>query len=277
MVTLPELWVDVPLLVAHAQLLADTHNSLEHCGWDKLLSALHYSYWWPGIHVDITDCMWHCLVCQLDKLPTPPKEELHWMDKGGAPFIRWNINTAGLLPQDEDRNYYLLVTVDPFSKWVEMCAVAFLHSWRAAEFLYDDLVARWGKPCYVQTDNSAKFAGSFAWVCKGLGIIHHHITIGNSKANGQVEQLVRMLKDCIQHSLTKEPATFWMNHLASALLLLCMTVSRMTGVAPILIATGQQLLLPSMTVPGLLSLPDQPTPDEEEAYLVEVSHIVEQL
>ena len=35
--TSPECWVDVPPLVAHAQLLVDTHNSLGHCGWDKLL------------------------------------------------------------------------------------------------------------------------------------------------------------------------------------------------------------------------------------------------
>ena len=105
-----------------------------------------------------------------------------------------------------------------------------LHSWRVAKFLYNDLVAHWGKLHYVQTDNGAEFAGSFAWLCKGLGIIHHHITIGNSKANGQVKQTIRMLKDCIRRGLTKMPTTFWTNHLALALLLLCMTVSRMTGI-----------------------------------------------
>ena len=89
-----------------------------------------------------------------------------------------------------------------------------------AEFLYDDLVARWGKPHYVWTDNGAEFVGSFAWLCKGLGIIHHHITIGNSKANGQVKRMIRTLKDCIRRGLTKMPATFWTNHLAPALLLL---------------------------------------------------------
>ena len=38
--TLPRQWVDIPLLVAQAQLLADMHNPLAHCGWGKLLSAL---------------------------------------------------------------------------------------------------------------------------------------------------------------------------------------------------------------------------------------------
>ena len=118
---------------------------------------------------------------------------------------------VGPFPWDEDGNHYLLVAMDPFSKWVEIHAMPLLHSWRAAKFLYDDLVAHWGKPCYVWTDNGAEFVGSFAWLCKGLGIIHHHITIGNSKANGQVEWMIRMLKDCIQqpdkgaHNLLDEP------------------------------------------------------------------------
>ena len=51
----------------------------------------------------------------------------------------------------------------------------------------------------------------------------------------------------------------------------------MTGVAPFLLALGQQPLLLSMAIPGLLSLPNQPTPDEEETYLAEVSHIIKWL
>ena len=263
--------------MARAQLLSDTHDSLGHCGQDKLLSALRGSYWWPGMHVDVADCVRRCTVCQWDKPPAPPKEELCWTDKGGTPFVGWCIDMAGPFPRDEDGNRYLLVTVDPFSKWVEICAVPSLHSWRAAEFLYNDLVARWGKPRYVRTDNGAEFVGSFAWLCKGLGIVHHHITIGNSKANGQVKRTIRTLKDCTRRGLTKTPATFWTNHLAPALLLLRVTASRMMGVVPYLLATGRQPLLPSIAVPGLPALPDQPTPDEEQAYFADISRIVERL
>ena len=128
--------------------------------------------------------------------------------------------------------------MDPFSKWVEVRTVPLLYSWRVAKFLYDDLVARGGKPHYILTDNVAEFAGSFAWLHKGLGIIYHHITVGNSKANGQVEWTIRTVKDYIWRGLTKAPATFWMNHLATALLLLPMTMSRMMGVMPYLLAIG---------------------------------------
>ena len=64
MANLPECWVDVPLLMAFEQLLVDTHNSLGHCRWDKLLRTLRGSYWWPGMHVDIANYIWHCLLYQ---------------------------------------------------------------------------------------------------------------------------------------------------------------------------------------------------------------------
>ena len=229
------------------------------------------------MHADVANCIQSCSVCQGDKLPMPPKEELCWMDKGGAPFIGWSIDVVGPFPWDGDGNCYLLVAVDPFSKWVETHAVPLLHSWRAAKFLYDDLVARWGKPHYVRIDNSAEFAGSFAWLCKGLGIIYHHITVSNSKANSQVEWMIRMLRGYIRLGLTKEPATFWMNHLASALLLLCITVSKMISVISFLLTIGRQPLLLSMAVPGLPCLPNQLALDKEEPYLAKVSYIIEQL
>ena len=53
--------------------------------------------------------------------------------------------------------------------------------------------------------------------------------------------------------------------------------SKMMGIVPYLLATSQLPLLPSMAIPGLPSLPNQPTPDKEETYLAEVSHIVEWL
>ena len=36
------------------------------------------------------------------------------------------------------------------------------------------------------------------------------------------------------------------------------------GVMPYLLETSRQPLLPSMAIPGLPSLPDQPTPDEKK-------------
>ena len=63
--------------------------------------------------------------------------------------------------------------------------------------------------------------------------------MGNSKANGQVERTIRTLKETIRRGLTKDPATFWSNHLPPALAMLRFTSSRMTGLPPFSIVTGR--------------------------------------
>ena len=104
-------------------------------------------------------------------MPPSPLEELSWIDKGTAPFLGWSIDTAGPFPKDADGNRFLLVAVDPFSKWVEAWPVPSLHSWRAVEFL-EDIMHQWGKPRYVRTDHGSEFKGSFARLCKVLGVVH---------------------------------------------------------------------------------------------------------
>ena len=170
----------------------------------------------------------------------PPVEELRWIPKGTAPFQGWSIDAAGPFPVDESGNRYLLVAIDPFSKWVEAVPSPSLNSWRAADFLYSRIVTAWGKPQFVRTDNGSEFAGSFARLCKTLAIAHHRITVGNSKANGQVERTIRTLKDVLRRGLTKEPASYWSNHLAPALAMLRFTPSRMTGLAPFSMVTGRK-------------------------------------
>jgi len=55
--------VDVPPMVTRPKLLMDTHDSLGHCGRDKLLSAMKMYFWWPGMHMDVADCVRRCATC----------------------------------------------------------------------------------------------------------------------------------------------------------------------------------------------------------------------
>ena len=87
--------------------------------------------------------------------------------------------------------------MDPFSKWVEAMPIVTKESWRTARALYD-VLARWGKPCWVTTDNGMEFTGHFKDLCDALGVTARRITVGNSRANGQVERTIRTIKDVIR-------------------------------------------------------------------------------
>ena len=191
---------------------------------------------------------------------------MKWIDKGTLPFAGWSIDAAGPFPLDEEGNRYLLVAVDPFSKWVEAVPTPSLHSWRAADFLYQRIITHWGKPRYIRTDNGSEFQGSLHRLCNSLGITHRRITVGNSKANGQVERTIRTLKEAIRRGMTRDPRSYWSNHLAPALAMLRFTPNSTTGLTPFSLVTGRHPYLPSLPARPLPDLPPQPTPEQEESY-----------
>ena len=124
-----------------------------------------------------------CDACQKDKgtqFTYVPVQE-SW--KGTGPFQGWHIDLAGPFPPDSDGNRYIWVAVDPFSKWVEAELLPTKQSWRTARAMYT-LIARWGKPHWVTTDNGQEFAGHFDELIGLMGIKHKRITVGNSRANG---------------------------------------------------------------------------------------------
>ena len=99
-----------------------------------------------------------------------------------------------------------------------------------------------------------------------MGITHRRITVGNSKANGQVERTIRTLKEAIRRGMTRDPRSYWSNHLAPALAMLRFTPNSTTGLTPFSLVTGRHPYLPSLPARPLPDLPPQPTPEQEESY-----------
>ena len=158
-----------------------------------------------------------------------------------------------------------------------MRAVPTLHSWRAADFLYDDIISRWGKPQYVRTDNVKEFQKSFSRLCRALAIHHATISVGNSKGNGQAERTIRVIKEVIRRAMTKDPETYWSNHLPPAGMLLRFTAHRATRLPAFRLATGRVPIIPS-AIPLIPDpLPNDPSPAEELHYAEQLSQKVEQL
>ncbi len=123
------------------------------------------------------------MACQKDRPPPPVHVPIQETWKGSRPFQGWHIDLAGPFPADDDGHRYLFVAVDPFSKWVEAVTLQDKKSWRTARALYE-ILARWGKPSWVTTDNGLEFAGHFKELCEALGVKLRKITVGNSRANG---------------------------------------------------------------------------------------------
>lgn len=82
-------------------------------------------------------------------------------------------------------------------------------------------------------------------MCAALGVKHRRITVGNSRANGQVERTIRTIKDVIRKMQSEHANTFWSDHLPTALMALRFTAHKLLGMPPFVILTGQPAVPPS--------------------------------
>ena len=143
-------------------------------------------------------------------------------------------------------------------------------------------MARWGRPAFVRTDNGTEWQGEFNKFLQQYNIQHLTITVGNSRANGQAERIIRVFKDVIRKLGAANPTAYWFDFIPDALLLLRHTTTRAHGFPPYTIVTGQHPNLPTTLQP----LPTHPMSAEptweldaegEEAYISKICARMEAL
>jgi len=204
-----------------------------------------------------------CPACQPERMPPLPREPYRATEKPPLPGRGWSIDLAGPFPRDAEGNCYLAVAVDCLSKWVEACPIPSKHAFRCAEWLYKDVLARWGKPDWIRTDNGMEWEAEFKVLLKEWGIQHIHTMVGNSKGNGQAERMIRTLKDVMRKELSVEPGSYWSDHLPGALIALRHSAAASHGYPPFTIVTGLLPVLPSdiTSQPPPTLGPDDITPE----------------
>ena len=74
----------------------------------------------------------------------------------------WGVDFAGPLPVTTAGNIWVMVCIDHFTKWVEQVPLASKSSYDAARGLLDSVLARYGAPGEILTDQGKEFQGSFS-------------------------------------------------------------------------------------------------------------------
>ncbi|PKI41476.1 hypothetical protein CRG98_038123 [Punica granatum] len=105
-----------------------------------------------------TDCVKrvrHCHLCQVyaNQIKAPPNE-LHPM-AALWPFSMWDMDVIGPVnPKVSNGHLFILVAIDYFTKWIEPITLASVTAKAAARFLKRDIIARYGVPATLITDNA---------------------------------------------------------------------------------------------------------------------------
>ena len=83
---------------------------------------------------------------------------------------------------------FLVVGIEYFTKWVEAEALATITEKNIRNFVWRNIICRYGKPRVLVSDNGKQFDNNaFKDFCSELGIKNHYSSPTHLQANGQVE------------------------------------------------------------------------------------------
>jgi transposase InsO family protein len=154
---------------------------------------------------------------------------------------------VGPLKGGSNKNKYLLVMVDKFTKWIEAKPVTSAEAVQVIGFI-SGVVHRYGVPHSLITDNGTNFTAKEvkAW-CKQMGIKLDYASVYHPQSNGQVERanglILSGIKPRLVRSLKKADCK-WVEELDSVLWGLRTMSNRSTGYTPFFMVYGTEAVLP---------------------------------
>ncbi|KAL0344702.1 UNVERIFIED_CONTAM: Gag-Pol polyprotein [Sesamum radiatum] len=156
---------------------------------------------WHTLVKDATEFARKCESCQkfasLIHTPATPMDPI----RIACPFDQWGIDILGPFPPAAAQKKFIVVTLEYFTKWVEAEALAKRTEREMINFIWKNIICRFGIPRILISDNGTQFQGKSitAW-CKELKIQQNFTTVGNPQANGQTEVTNRTI---LQHLKTR--------------------------------------------------------------------------
>ena len=137
-----------------------------HYGVQRVIDMLRKNYWWKGLDETVVHVVRQCLPCARTKAGFRLEgKELQPLALQGLMY-RWGIDFAGPLPETERGNKYVLVCIEHCTKWIELIALPSKSSGNVARSVVENILARFGVPGEILTDQGTEFQGDFRhfWV-----------------------------------------------------------------------------------------------------------------
>jgi transposase InsO family protein len=233
------------------ELLRDIHVGIcgHHAAPRTLVgNAFRQGFYWPTAVADASEIVRTCEGCQFyarkSNLPAHALQTIPvtW------PFAVWGLDIVGPLRKAPGGFTHLLVTIDKFSKWVEVRPIMNLRAEQAVTF-FTDIVYRFGVPNSIITDNGSQFTGrKFLEFCDKFHIRVDWAAVAHPQTNGQVERangmILQVLKPRIFDQLNKSGRK-WLQELPAVVWSLRTTPSRAIGFTPFFLVHGAEAVLPT--------------------------------
>ncbi len=229
-------------------LLYTFHNdpTAGHVSAKKMLEKLRSRYFWPNMTKDVEQYVQSCYQCQM-KQPIRKINELHPIPPSRI-FDRWGVDVVGPLPITQQQNRYIVVAVDYLSRWQEAKPLKEATASTIANFLYYEIICRYGCFKHLHTDRGTEFVNEVVQeLMERFRVKHHRSTPYRPQANGLVERFNKTLCDSLV-KLSEESAD-WDLLVGPALFAHRTATNRSTQLSPYMIVHGIEPQFPGDQLP----------------------------
>ncbi|KAK1563196.1 hypothetical protein Q3G72_023904 [Acer saccharum] len=167
--------------------------------------AITVGYYWPTMRSNSQNHVKSCDKCQrfapISHLP------LGMLNSISAPwsFMKWGMDIVSKLPATPEGVVYMLVLTNYFTKWVEVGAYQQVCDIKVRDFVWKNIICRFGVPWEIVTDNGSQFISyGFKNFCDKYEIKLSFSTPRYPQANGQAESTNKTIVNTLKKRLEAE-------------------------------------------------------------------------
>ena len=237
-------WV-VPLAL-QKEILSDLHSGAVggHLGEDKTLNRLRERFYWPGHTEDVHKWCQQCTECAMRKTPVPKQRAKLTNILPSYPLQLVAVDLLGPLPESSQKNSYVLVVSDYFTRWTEAYALPNQEAGTVAKKLVDEFLFRFSLPEQLHSDQGRQFESRIIKeLAHLLQIRKTRTTPYHPQSDGLVERFNRTLLAMLSTAVADHPWD-WEDQLRSLCYAYNSSVHASTGYTPFFLMFGRQARLP---------------------------------
>ena len=221
-------------------LMEASHDSLGHRGFYATKTLVGERFWWPEMERDISWFIKTCDICQkrqklLVKIPpivthTP------------SIFQVLHADTMHMTPKSNGCGQIVHGRCG-MTSWMEGRPVRDENGKTIANWLFEDIICRWGCIIEIVTDNGGPYKSAVSWLEQKYGIKGIRISTYNSKANGKIERPHWDVRQMLYKATGGNPSKwFWFFH--HVMWADRVSVRKGLGCSPFFMVTGAHPILP---------------------------------
>ncbi|KAM1522606.1 hypothetical protein ACFX10_012706 [Malus domestica] len=111
------------------------------------------------------------------------------------PFAQWGLDLIGPMPAGKGKVHYAIVAVDYFTKWAEVEPLATITEAKIEDFVWKNILCRFGIPNAIVTDNGRQFDNNkFRMFYSKFNIHLCFASPAHPQSNGQAEAINKIIK-----------------------------------------------------------------------------------